>query len=165
MKAVQIWQEVVSDTRHWEFEPYFDVDGARAVGLPEVEFLAYAEQPGIVELTLTKHKYNPVWINPITGEQIPLKDYRGEVLSRETPDKTHDWVLQVPREGHKEAMLKSYRFESVDPPIQEPELDPAKTPYQIVDPPGDVLNPRIPILYGIKLTRTNRATRNMQYVW
>ncbi len=33
VKAVQIWFHVVSDTRHWELEPYFDVDGARATGL------------------------------------------------------------------------------------------------------------------------------------
>lgn len=165
LKALQIWHEAIVDTRHWEFEPYFDVDGARAAGLPEVEFLAYAQTPGIVEVTLTRHKYNPFWLNPITGEQIPLKDYRGEVLSRETPDKSHDWVLQIPREGHKESMLKSYRFESVDPPIQEPELDPSKTPYQLVDPPGDALNPSIPIIFGVKLTKHNRATREMQYVW
>lgn len=165
VKVMQTWHGILSDTRHWEFEPYFDVDGARAVGLPEVEYLAYAEQPGIVEVTLTKHKYNPVWINPITGEELPLKDYRGEVFSRETPDKLHDWILQVPREGHKESMLKSYRFESVAPPVQEPELEPARTPYEITDPTGETLNPRIPILYSIKLTRSNRATRTMQYVW
>jgi hypothetical protein len=165
VKAIQTWSKVMADTRHWELEPYFDVDGARAVGLQEVEYLAYAESPGIVEITLPKHKYNPVWVNPITGEEVPLKDYKGEVFSRETPDKSHDWILQVPREGHKESMLKSYRFESVDPPIQEPELDPAKTPFQITDPPGDELSPSIPILYGVKMTRNNRATRNMQFLW
>jgi Domain of unknown function (DUF5060)/Protein of unknown function (DUF4038) len=165
VKAVQTWASVMADTRHWELEPYFDVDGARAVGLTEVEYLAYAENPGIVEITLPKHKYNPVWVNPITGEEVPLKDYKGEVFSRETPDKNHDWILQVPREGHKESMLRSYRFESVDPPIQEPELDPAKTPFEIADPSGDELNSKIPILYAVKLTRSNRATRNMQYLW
>lgn len=165
VKVMQTWHGVMADTRHWEFEPYFDVDGARAAGLPEVEYLAYAEQPGIVELTLSKHKYNPVWINPITGDELPLKDYKGDVFSRETPDKSHDWVLQVPREGKKESMLKSYRFESVDPPVQEPELDPTKTPYEIVEPSGETLIPAVPVLYSVKLTRTNRATRNMQYVW
>lgn len=165
VKAVQIWAHVMADTRHWELEPYFDVDGARATGLKEVEYLAYAQTPGIVEVTLPKHKYNPVWVNPISGDEIPLKDYKGEVFSRQTPDSAHDWVLQVPREGHKEMMLRSYRFESDDPPIQEPELDAAKTPYQIADPSGDVLNTAIPILYAVKLNKKNRATRSMQYVW
>lgn len=165
VKAVQIWAHVMANTRHWELEPYFDVDGARATGLNEVEYLAYAQTPGIVEVTLPHHKYNPVWVNPISGEEIPLKNYRGEVFSQQTPDTAHDWLLQVPREGHKEMMLRSYRFESDDPPIQEPEVDPAKIPYQIADPSGDKLNSAIPTLYSVKLVRKNRATRSMQYVW
>lgn len=165
VRAVRAWSSVVSDTRHWELEPYFEVDGARAVGLTEVEYLAYAQNPGIVEITLPKHKYNPVWINPITGEQIPLKDYRGEVFSRQTPDASHDWILQVPREGHKESMLRSYYFESEDPPIQEPEVDAAKIPFEIGDPAGDELNRLIPAPFQVKLVRPNRATRHMQYVW
>lgn len=164
-RAVHAWYQVVSDTRHWELEPYFDVDGARAVGLQEVEYLAYAENPGIVEITLPKHKYNPVWVNPATGDEIPLKDYKGEVFSRQTPDTAHDWVLQVPREGHKESMLKYYYFESQDPPVQEIEVDAAKTPFEIVDPSGDQINPAIPIPFQVKITRANRASRHMQYVW
>ncbi len=70
VKAMQAWSRVMADTRHWELEPYFDVDGARAVGLKEVEYLAYAQTPGIVEITLPKHKYNPVWVNPVTGEEL-----------------------------------------------------------------------------------------------
>lgn len=165
VRAVRAWSSVLSDTRHWELEPYFDVDGARAVGLNEVEYLAYAQNPGIVEITLPKHKYNPVWINPITGEEIPLKDYKGEVFSRQTPDSSHDWVLQVPREGHKESMARSYYFESQDPPIQEPEVDSAKTPFEISEPSAAELNRLIPVPFTIRLTRPNRATRAMEYVW
>ncbi len=134
----------MADTRHWELEPYFDVSGARAVGLEDVEYLAFAEKPGIVEITLPKHKYNPLWINPASGEEIPLKDYKGDVLSRQTPDNEHSWILQAPREGHKESMLKSYRFDSQDVPIQEIESDPAKIPYDLVDPAGEVLNTALP---------------------
>ena len=165
VKAIQVWSSVMADTRHWELEPYFDVDGARSVGLDEVEYLVYAEKPTIVEVTLPKHKYNPVWINPATGENIDLKDYKGEVFSRQTPDNSHDWVLQVPREGHKEMMLRSYRFESQDPPVQEPELDPTRTPFDIADPTGDGFLASAPPPYSLKLTRSNRATRSMSYVW
>jgi hypothetical protein len=165
VKAVQTWFKVISDTRHWELEPYFDVDGARAVGLEEVEYLAYAQTPGIVEITLAKHKYNPVWVNPTNGEEIPLKDYKGEVFSRQTPNSALDWVLQVPREGHKAAMLRSYYFESQDPPVQEIESDPSKVPFQITDPAGEAINPQIPTPFRVKVTRTNRASRSMQFVW
>jgi hypothetical protein len=165
VKAVETWFQIVSDTRHWEFEPYFEVDGARAAGLEDVEYLAYAEKPGIVEINLPRHKYNPLWIDPRSGEETPLKDYRGEVLSRETPDRERDWVLQVPREGHKESMAKSYYFESQDPPVQEVESDSAKIPLEIVDPPGDQISVRAPPPFAIKITRANRATRYVQYVW
>ncbi len=165
VKAIRAWFRVFTDTRHWELEPYFDIDGARAVGLNEVEYLAYAQTPGIVEITLPRHKYNPVWVNPATGEQIELKDYRGEVFSRSTPDNSHDWVLWVPRDGEKEARLKYYYFESEDPPIQEVESDSSKIPFAVVDPPGDHISAAIPIPYSIKITRANRASRRMQYAW
>jgi hypothetical protein len=165
VKAVEAWFHVVSGTRHWEFEPYFEVDGARAAGLEDVEYLAYAGKPGIVEINLPRHKYNPIWIDPISGEETPLKDYRGEVFSRETPDNLHDWVLQVPREGHKESMARSYYFESQDPPVQEVESDAAKIPIEIVDPPGDRISVRAPAPFTVKITRANRATRYVQYVW
>jgi hypothetical protein len=165
VRAVRTWFEIVSNTRHWEFEPYFATDGARAVGLAEVGYLAYAQKPGIVEITLDKHKYNPVWIDPATGEEIPLKDYRGDIFSQQTPGKGNDWVLDIEREGHKEAMLRSVRFESVDPPVQEVETDAAKTPFVIADPPGDQVSASMPVPFSAKITRPNRATRTMQFVW
>lgn len=164
-KAIEVWSHIIVDTRHWELEPYFDVSGARCVGLDEVEYLAYTPVGGIVELTLPKHKYNPLWINPATGEEIPLKDYKGETLSRQTPDNSHDWILHAPREGHKESMLRSYRFESVDPPVQEIESDTLKVPFQVTDPKGDEINTTAPAPYAIKLVRANRSTRVMQYLW
>jgi hypothetical protein len=104
-------------------------------------------------------------VNPITGEELELKDYKGEVFSRQTPDASHDWILQVPREGHKEMMLRSYRFESEAPPIQDPELDVTRMPFAIADPDGDDIHAAAPPPYLIKLVRANRATRSMQYVW
>ena len=165
LRAIRTWLKVISDTRHWEFEPYFDVSGARAVGLEEIGFIVYAQTPGIVEITFPKHKYNPYWINPATGEEIPLKDYRGEVFSRSTPDNSHDWVLDCEREGHKESMLRSVRFESIDAPVQEIETDASKIPFEIIDPPGEQVLPGIPTPFKMKLTKTNRATREMQFVW
>jgi hypothetical protein len=165
VKAAQTWFRVISGTRHWELEPYFDVDGGRAVGLQEVEYLIYAERPGIVEINLPKHKYNPVWVNPSTGDEIPMKDYKGEVLSRATPDNSHDWVLTVPRDGEKQNMAKYYYFESVDPPIQEVEVDASKAPFEVVEPAGDSLSLSDPIPYSVKITRANRASRTVQYAW
>jgi len=165
VRAIQTWFKLITDTRHWELEPYFDVDGARAVGLKEIGYIAYAQNPGIIEINVEKHKYNPVWINPSSGEELPVKDYRGEVFSRPTPDNSHDWLLQFEREGHKESMLRSVRFESIDPPVQEIESDSSKIPFDVVDPEGDTINSLIPVPFKIKITRANRASRTMQYAW
>jgi hypothetical protein len=155
----------VSDTRHWEFEPYFDVDGARAVGLAEIGYIAYAQNPGIVEINFDRHKYSPVWIDPSTGEEIVEKNWRGEIFSRPTPNNSHDWILDIEREGHKESMLRSVRFESIDAPVQEIESDSSRVPFDVVEPAGDSISAKQPIPFKIKLTRANRASRTMQYVW
>jgi hypothetical protein len=166
IEAMKVWIKVMSDVRHWEFEPFFDVDGARAVGLNNVEYLLYADKPGTVEIDFQeKHKYNPRWINPRTGETIDLKNAKQDSYSETTPSERGDWILQVPREGHKEGMLKSYKFESADAPVQEIELNPDKIPFEIVEPQGEAIDSTKPIAYAIKLKRANRATRMMQYVW
>ena len=165
IQAVRTWVKIVSDTRHWEFEPYFDVDGARAVGLAEIGYIAYAQNPGIVEINFDRHKYTPIWINPSTGEEQVEKNWRGEVFSRPTPDNSRDWILDIEREGHKESMLRSVRFESIDAPVQEIESDTSKIPFDVTEPPGEEINAKQPVSYQIKLTRANRASRTMQYVW
>ncbi len=38
-------------------------------------------------------------------------------------------------------------------------------PFEIVDPPGDLILAGISTPFKIKLTKTNRATREVQYVW
>jgi hypothetical protein len=165
MRAIRAWVKVVSGTRHWELDPFFDVAGARALGLDDVEYLAYADRPGIIELTMPKHKYNPVWVNPITGEETPLKDYKGEVFSEHTPDSSHDWILNMPRDGELRSMLRMVYFESKDPTVQEIETDTTKIPFKIVDPGGEQINPAIPVHFEAKIMRPNRSTRRMQYVW
>ncbi len=136
-----------------------------AMGLDEAEYVLYAEKPGHVEISLPKHKYQPYWLNPITGDTIDVKDYKGEIFSQETPDPTHDWVVHVQREGHKEGLLKSFKFESQPVPVQDVETDPDKAPFAIALPAGDEIDVSKPVPYQAKLRRTTRATRSMQYMW
>jgi len=62
-------------------------------------------------------------------------------------------------------MLRSYYFESQEPPVQEPESDPSKAPFEVIDPPGEEINARIPTPFRAKVVRANRASRDMQFVW
>lgn len=164
--VAKYWFEFMAETRHWELEPYFDVDGGRAIALDDVEYVNYIEHPGPpVEVTLVKHGYDIEWLNPSTGESLEQKKYSGEHFTGEAPDASHPWVLYIAREGHKESMLKSYKFESRPVPVQEIETDPKKVPFQIVAPPGNMLVAGVPTRFSAKLTRESRATRTMMFLW
>jgi len=160
------WFEFMSGNRYWELEPYFDVDGGRAVALEDVEYIVYVEKPGPVELTVEDHGYDVAWINPATGERIKGKNYKGKRFTGEPPDRSHDWVLQVSREGHKEGMLKSYKFDSREVPIrlQQVEQDPQKMPFEVAAPEGDISMALLPP-YALKITRPTRATRDLLVEW
>jgi len=161
---MKTWFTFFADNRHWELEPYFDVDGGRAVALEDVEYILYVEKPsGPVEVMLERHGYDVEWLNPASGEIEKLKNVKTERFASEPPDRTHDWVLHLSREGRKEGMLKSYKFESRHILMQDVEVSANKVPFQIVQPAGDTISLRAP--YAAKLTRETHATRSMLYLW
>ncbi len=165
--AMKVWYEVLQDTRHWELEPYFDIDNGRGVALEGVDYLIYVEKAGPVRVTLEKHSYDGRWINPITGQSVKLKEIKTEVFTGEPPDRSHDWVLQISREGHKASMLKSYRFVSreEDTQLQEVEGDPEKVPFDVVEPSGDTISLSKPAEFSVKLKRETKALQHMVYEW
>jgi hypothetical protein len=163
-KYMTAWFDFMSGNRYWELEPYFDVDGGRAVALEDVEYIVYVEKPGPVELTVEDHGYDVSWINPATGEKIKAKGYKGKHFTGEPPDKSHDWVLQVSREGTKEGMLKSWKFESRRVPIQDIESNPKNMPFEAAQPDGDV-SLAVPPRYSLKIVRPTRATRELLAEW
>jgi hypothetical protein len=162
---MKIWFEFFAGNRHWELEPYFDVDGGRGLALEDVEYIIYVDKPGPVEVTIERHGYDTVWMNPANGESIKLKDVKGEHFAGEPPDHAHDWVLHISRESHKAGMLKSYKFESRRILQQEVEVSAQKVPFQVVEPTGDTLSLHSPAAYAVKLTRETHATRSVLYLW
>jgi hypothetical protein len=162
-KAMQAWWDVLSDTRHWELEPYFDIDGGRAVALEDADYLAYIEKPGPIEMLVQKHGYDVYWINPADGETIKSK-FKGDHFTGTPPNNSHDWILRVVREGHVEGMNKSYKFESREIVLQEVESNSPKVPFEIEQPTGDISLAK-PAAYSAKLTRESRATRSMMWMW
>ena len=162
-RQMNVWFNVLSDTRHWELEPYFDIDNGRAIALEGVEYLAYIEKPGPVELIVEKHGYDVLWINPIDGE-ITRAKFKGDHFTGEPPDKSHDWVLHVVREGRVESMNRSYKFESRQIVLQEIEQNTDKVPFAIDQPSGDLTIGK-PAPFSAKIKRETRATRSMMYLW
>ena len=163
--AAKAWFDFISDTRHWELEPYFDVDNARSVALEGVEYINYITSSVPVEVEVEKHGYDVVWFNPLNGETAEAKKYKGEHFTGDVPDKSHPWVLMIAREGRKESMLKSYKFDSRPVPVQEVETIPQKVPFSMVQPSADPLIVAVPTQFAVKLTRATRATRQMMFLW
>jgi hypothetical protein len=165
VQAMTVWYNFFDSTRHWELEPYFDVNGGRALALEGTEYVVYVEHPeGPVELTVEKHGYDVYWVNPANGETIKAKKYSGEYFTGEPPDRSHDWVLHVVREGRVESMNRSYKLESREVLMQEVEANTEKVPFVIEAPTGD-LSLSKPVQYAVKMTKQSRATRWMMFLW
>jgi hypothetical protein len=165
-QQMKAWYDFFSGNRHWELEPYFDVDGGRGIALEGVEYIVYVEKPGPVEVLVEKHGYDVAWINPVSGERIrEKKGYKGEHFVGQPPDTSHDWVLHISREGHKEGMLHSYKFESRRIEMQVIEQNPPKVPFDIAQPAADTLGIGKPAAYEAKITRPTHATRRMMWLW
>ena len=160
------WFDFLSSSRYWELEPYFDVEGGRAMALEGVEYLVYVEKPGMVTLNVESHNYDVAWMNPATGEIVKeKKEHKGEHFMGAPPDASHDWVLRVSREGHKEGMLKSYRFESSAVVMQEVEIAPAKIPFEIAAPQGEELAMSKTAQFALKVKRDTKANRTPLVEW
>jgi hypothetical protein len=164
-KAMTVWFDILSDTRHWELEPYFDVDGGRAVALEGTEYLVYQEKPAPIELLVEKHGYDVLWINPADGT-VTRRKFSGDHFTGEPPDRSHDWVLHVVREGRIESMNRSYKFESREILLQEVETFPGKVPFEIEQPASaaDIAAGKA-VPYAAVIKRETRATRSMMWLW
>lgn len=172
-RAMQTWAETLSNTRYWELEPYFEIDGGRAVALPDVEYLVYIDKPGPLSLMVERHGYDVYWIDPATGERTKeKKDWKGEEFTGQPPDPSHDWILHLSRDGRKTGMLKSYKFDSRDGEsqapnqLQEVETSIAKIPFTLVSPKPDetTLTAGESVPFKIKLKRETKGTRRMLYM-
>ncbi len=172
-RQMTVWYDFFSGTRHWELEPYFDVDGGRALALEipngeemeGIEYIVYVEKPGPVEIVLQRQKYNVAWIDPSTGQRLKQKDFKGNRLTIAPPDAKHDWVLHISREDKKESMLRSYKFESRPILMQEVEQNAQRIPYEMAAPSGDEIRVGEAIHYSAKIQRDTRATRSMLWLW
>jgi hypothetical protein len=171
VKAMSVWFDILSATRYWEMEPFFDVDNGRGLALEGVDYLIYIEKPGPLELTVQKRSYDVLWINPANGETI-RKKFSGDHFTMTPPDNSHDWILRVVRLSQVEGMNKSYKFESRQDDkenytpiaLQEVEANTPKVPFVIEQPTGDLALSK-PVTFSVKITKNSRATRSMTWVW
>ncbi len=165
-KQMTAWYDFMSKTRYWDLQPYFDVDGGRALALETIEYIVYVEKPGPVEILVEKKKYDVAWFNPVTGEFLrEKKQFDGDKFSGQPPNQAHDWVLHLSREGRKQGMLRSYKFEARRVLLQEVEISPQRIPFEIAQPASGELSLAREVAYEAALRRETRATRAMRYLW
>ncbi|GIU78410.1 MAG: hypothetical protein KatS3mg005_1648 [Bryobacteraceae bacterium] len=176
-RTMEAWSRFMSErVRFWDTQPYFDVEGGRAIALPGLktedyelpatEYIVYIEKPGPVKVTTRKHTYDVYWVNPATGEgRKEKRSWKGELYETSPPGPAQDWVLHLSRDGRKEGMLRSYKFESWPVPVQEPERSPQKAPFELAKPAaGETLTAGAAVPFEITLKRQTGGTRRMTYV-
>lgn len=160
-----VWRDFMAGNRYWELEPFFGVDGGRGVALEGVEYIIYVEKPGPIEVALEHHGYDVAWINPVNGERVKQKNYSGERFTGEPPDRAHDWVLHISREGEKAGMLRSIKFESRDVPVQEITLAGDKPLFDIPEPEDNEVSMSRPPHFSLRIRKETRATRYLLVEW
>jgi hypothetical protein len=163
-------RDFFAQTRYFDLEPYFNIDGARALALEETEYIVYLEKPPAsgksVELTVHKSGYDVSWFNPISGEWTKEKEFKGEKFTvSAVPDPSHDWVLYVRREGRKQGMSRSYKFESRTPVVQDIQAGKRDVPFTIQLPSEAELPVGQPLEFNATLTKPGASTRNMVWLW
>lgn len=170
-RTMKVWNDLMQRTRYWELEPYFDVSGARCVGLhgeDTPQFLCYAEDGGTVEMRfIRRNRFNVEWINPSDGSVTALKEFRESSFTGAPPSPGRDWVLHIYRPGRVAGLGRSYKFESRLVPIQDPDNAAARVPFEVEEPAAmDVATGgTLQAPFALKLTRESRATRSMMYLW
>lgn len=162
--ATKIWSDFMKTTRYWEMRPYYDLDGGRALAVTDAEYIVYLEKPGPVELNVEDRGYKVEWMDPSTGERIKAKDYKGKKFTGAPPAGDHDWVLHLFADGRLESLLKTYKFESRAPSMQDIEIKAEAVPFDVVKPIGDV-SARVPPFYELKINRSGRATSRLLVLW
>ncbi len=141
------------------------MDGGRALALPEdTEYVVYMENPGTAGDPIGRRSMATTSIGSIrsTGSDSPGK-FKRRPLHGSPPDKSHDWVLHVVREGRVEGMNKSYKFESRDIVLQDVESNSPKVPFTVEQQTAD-LHVRVSPPFAAKLTKETRATRTMMWL-
>ena len=72
-----------AQTRYFDLQPHYRVVGGSALALQRVpyraenligiEYIVYAEDPGLIELVIPKHEYSVSWYNPTDGAWLDQK--------------------------------------------------------------------------------------------
>ncbi len=163
-----------TQTRYFDLQPYYRVDGGAALSMQVmpywadtpvgIEYIVYLEEPGKVELLVPKAGYELSWFNPIDGTWVnEKKKFKGERFEGSPPDMDHDWVLYLRREGKKESFNKGYFLEARA--VKPKEVETADLPYEIQLPDQQHLTAGSAPNFNATLTKDTRTAKQMLWLW
>lgn len=165
-----------AQSRHFDLQPHYRVVGGSALGLQRVpyraerpigiEYIVYAERPGLIELVMPKHEYSVSWYNPADGSWLDQKKkFKGDRYRSRTPDDERDWVLYIRREGKKQDYNKSFILESKAPTIRDVEHSQSELPFEIQLPEGNEIAAGRDHEFNATLTKSTIAAKRMLWLW
>lgn len=165
-----------AQTRYFDLQPHYRVVGGSALALQRVpyraenligiEYIVYAEDPGLIELVIPKHEYSVSWYNPTDGAWLDQKKkFKGDRFRSRTPDDRHDWVLYVRREGKKKGYNKSFILESKKVRIRDVEHSPTELPFEIQLPDASELEAGREHEFNATLQKNTIAAKRMLWLW
>ncbi len=174
-QAALLWG-FFAQSRYFDLQPHYRVVGGSGLALQRVpyraeravgiEYIVYAEKPGIIEMVMPKQEYSVSWYNPADGSWLDQKrKFKGDRYTSRTPDESSDWVLYLRREGRKQGFNKSFILESTKPRIREIEYSPANLPFEIQLPDAGEIQAGREHDFNATLTRNTIAARRMLWLW
>lgn len=169
-------QQFFAQSRYFDLQPHYRVVGGAALALQRVprgaekaigiEYIVYAERPGLIELVMPKHGYSVSWYNPSDGTWLDQKKkFKGDRFRSRTPDDDRDWVLYLRREGKKQGYNKSFFLESKAPRIREVEHSPSELPFEIQLPSGNEVQAGREHEFNATLRKSTIAAKRMLWLW
>ena len=165
-----------SQSRYFDLQPHYRVVGGAALALQRVprwaeeaigiEYIVYAEQPGLIELVMPKHEYSVSWYDPSDGSwHDQKKKFKGDRYRSRTPSDDRDWVLYLRREGKKKGYNKSFILESKTPRFREVEHLQAELPFDIQLPSANEIRVGQEHDFNATLRKNTIAAKRMVWLW
>ena len=175
-RQIAFLERFFAQSRYFDLQPHYRVVGGAALALQRtdswgeraigVEYIVYADRPGLIELVMPKHEYKVSWYRPSDGVWFDQKKkFKGDRYRSRTPDEEGDWVLYLRREGKKQGYNKSFYLESKKPRIREAEHAQAELPFEIQLPSESELQAGREHEFNATLRKNTIAAKRMLWLW
>jgi len=175
-RQMTLLRDFMEQTRYFDLQPYYGVQGGTALSLQYapylaeqfkgVEYVVYQEEPKSVELIVPKDGYDVSWYSPIDGAWLDQeKKYKGERFRSPPPDETQDWVLYVRKENKKIAWNEKFFLEARGVKPKEIETAPSEVPFEIQFPDEQALTAGETYEFNATLTKSSATAKRMKWVW